>query len=336
MRTVVRRVMAMIPALLGVLVAVFLLTRVLPGDPARTLAGEQADAATVERIREQMGLDRPLPEQFVSYVGALLRGDLGFAWHTGRPVVEDIATRLPATIELGLAALLIAIAVGVPLGIAGAVRRGRIIDHVTRIVSLAGASMPLFWLGLLVIAVFAFQLGVAPAPIGRIGDDVLPPTRITGLYVLDSLLSGDTVALGSSLQHLIWPAMVLATGATAMIARMTRSAMLEVLGQDYIRTADAKGLPPATVVVKHAFRNASPAVLTVVGLELGQLLGGAVLTETIYSWPGVGSYVTQSILATDYAPVQAFTLLAAAIFLVVNLLVDLGHAAIDPRIRHAA
>lgn len=336
MHYVIRRVAAMLPALLGVLIAVFVMTRVLPGDPARTLAGEQADAQTVERIREQMGLDRPLWQQFFDYVASLFQGDLGFAWHTGRPVVEDFANRLPATLELAAFALVISLLVGIPLGIASAVQRGKAIDHVARVVSLAGASMPLFWLGLLVISFFAFQLGVAPAPVGRIDDGVNPPTHITGLYVLDALLSGDVVALGSALSMIIWPAMVLATGATAMIARMTRSAMLEVLGQDYVRTAVSKGLAPGVVVGKHAFRNAAPTILTVVGLELGQLLAGAVLTETIFSWPGLGSYVVQSILATDYAPVQAFTLLAAGMFLVVNLLVDLGQAAIDPRVRHAA
>jgi peptide/nickel transport system permease protein len=336
MRYVLRRVLAMIPALLGVMVAVFLITRVLPGDPARTLAGEQADASTVERIRVEMGLDQPLPVQFVDYVLGIFRGDLGFAWHTGRTVVEDFATRLPATVELAVLALLISVVIGVPLGIASAVRRGRLIDHVTRVITLAGASMPLFWLGLLVIFLFYFTLNIAPAPTGRLDGDVNPPTPVTGLYLLDALLSGDAIAFGSAFSHIIWPAMVLATGGVAMISRMTRSATLEVLSQDYVRTAVSKGLPPLTVVGKHAFRNASPAVVTVIGLEFGQLLGGAVLTETIFSWPGVGSYVTQSILATDYAPVQAFTLLAAAAYLVINLLVDLAQAAIDPRVRHAA
>ena len=336
MTYVIRRIAAMVPALFGVLLVVFLITRVLPGDPARTLAGEQADASTVERIREQMGLDQPLWSQFVDYVVGVFQGDLGFAWHTGRPVMEDFATRLPATVELALVALTIALVIGIPLGILSAVNRGTVIDHVARVLSLAGASMPLFWLGLLVIYFFSFQLGIAPSPVGRIADGVVPPTHITGLYVLDSLLSGDMVALRSSLAHILWPGLVLATGATAMISRMTRSAMLEVLGQDYIRTANSKGLRPAKVIGKHAFRNASPTVLTVVGLELGQLLAGAVLTETIFSWPGIGSYVVNSILATDYAPVQGFTLFAAGIFLIVNLLVDLGQAVIDPRVRHAA
>jgi len=335
MSYVIRRILAMIPALVGVVICIFLLTRVLPGDPARTLAGEQADAASVEKIRADMGLDQPLITQFFSYIGDLLRGDLGFAWHTGHTVVEDLASRLPATAELALVAILIALVIAVPLGIVSAVCRDRRIDHVGRVISLVGASMPLFWLGLLVIYFFYFTLGIAPAPIGRISSGVNPPTEVTGLFLVDSLLSGDTVAFSSSLQSIIWPALVLATGSIAMISRMTRSAMLEVLGQDYVRTARSKGLSPRFVIGKHAFRNASPSVVTVVGLEFGQLLGGAVITETIFSWPGVGSYVTQSIMATDYAPVQAFTLLAAAIFLVVNLIVDLVNAAIDPRVRNA-
>jgi ABC-type dipeptide/oligopeptide/nickel transport system permease component len=282
-----------------------------------------------------MGLDQPLIAQFFSYIGDLLRGDLGFAWHTGHTVVEDLASRLPATAELALVSIIIALLIAVPLGIVSAVFRDKWIDHVGRVISLVGASMPLFWLGLLVIYFFYFTLGVAPAPIGRISSGVNPPTDVTGLFLIDSLLSGDTVAFSSSLQSIIWPALVLATGSIAMISRMTRSAMLEVLGQDYVRTARSKGLAPRFVIGKHAFRNASPSVVTVVGLEFGQLLGGAVITETIFSWPGVGSYVTQSIMATDYAPVQAFTLLAAAIFLVVNLIVDLVNAAIDPRVRNA-
>jgi ABC-type dipeptide/oligopeptide/nickel transport system permease component len=335
MSYVIRRLLAMIPALIGVVICIFLLTRILPGDPARTLAGEQADAATVEKLRVDMGLDQPMLGQFFDYLGDLLQGDLGFAWHTGHTVAADLATRLPATAELAIVSILIALVVAIPLGVLSAVYRDRAIDHIGRVISLVGASMPLFWLGLLAIYLFYFTLGWAPAPIGRIETGVNPPTPVTGFYLVDSLLSGDVMAFTSSLKAIIWPALVLSTGSIAMISRMTRSAMLEVLGQDYVRTAVSKGLNPAIVVGKHAFRNASPSVVTVVGLEFGQLLGGAVITETIFSWPGVGSYVTQSIMATDYAPVQAFSLLAAVIFLVVNLLVDLTNAAIDPRVRNA-
>lgn len=335
MRLASRRLLSTAPVLLGVVVIVFILTRVLPGDPARTLAGDQADASTIERLRTQMGLDLPLWQQFINYVGGLLHGDLGFAWHTSHSVAEDFATRFPATVELALAAIVIALIVGIPIGILGAVRRDKLSDHIGRVMALVGASMPLFWLGLMIIFIFYGVLGIEPAPIGRVAQSVNPPTDVTGLYVLDSLLSGDMTALRSSLAHLFWPALCLATGSMAMISRMTRSAMLEVIGQDYVRTAEAKGLPPARVILKHALRNAAPTTVTVVGLQLGQLLGGAVLTETIFAWPGIGSYVTASLLATDYAPVQAFTLLAAIIFLAINLLVDLANAWLDPKVRHA-
>ncbi|WP_309127779.1 ABC transporter permease [Microbacterium sp.] len=334
MRTITRRVLAMIPTLLGVVVCIFVITRVLPGDPARTLAGENAAESVVAKLREQMGFDQPIWVQFWDYLTGLFRGDLGYAWHTGRPVAEDFATRFPATVELGVTALLIGILIGVPLGILGATQRGRLADHATRVISLLGASMPLFWLGLLVISLFYGTLGWAPAPVGRIDDTLNPPTHITGLYVIDSILTGDTAALQSSLAHLIWPAMVLSVGAVAIISRMTRSSMLEVLGQDYIRTAAAKGMGPARVVGGHALKNAAPSIVTIVGLELGQLLGGAVITETIFSWPGIGGYVVESINATDYAPVQAMTLVAAIIYLVVNLLVDLSQGIFDPKVRN--
>ena len=335
MSSLARRLLSMFPALLGVVVCIFLLTRVLPGDPARTLAGEQADPTTVEQIRVQMGLDAPVPVQFFRYVGDLLHGDLGFAWHTGHPVLDDFATRLPATVELALFALVIAVLVGVPVGILSATHRDRPVDHVTRVFSLIGASMPVFWLGLMVIFIFYNRLGVEPAPLGRIAQHVNPPTTITGLFVLDSLLSGDMAALRTSLSHIIWPALCLASGSTAIMARMTRSEMLEVINQDYIRTAISKGLSPLKVTAKHALKNAAPVIVTVVGLQFGLLMGGAVITETVFSWPGIGSYVVQSVLATDYAPVQAFTLLAAVTYLIVNLLVDLTNGRLDPRVGHA-
>ena len=335
MNHVLRRVLAMVPALLGVILCIFLLTRVLPGDPARTLAGEQADPVTVDKIRSQMGLDQPLLAQLVRYVQDLASGDFGFAWHTGQPVLTDLASRLPATIELAMTAVLISLLVGVPMGVLSATRRDRPVDHASRLFSLVGASMPVFWLALMVIFVFYNKLGWEPAPLGRIAQGVRPPTSITGLYVLDSLLTGDILAFKSSISHIIWPALCLATGSTAIIARMTRSEMLEVINQDYVRTARSKGLPPAKVILKHALKNASPVVITVVGLQFGMLLGGAVITETVFSWPGIGSYVVQSVLATDYAPVQAFTLLAAVIYLTVNLCVDLVNARLDPRIEHA-
>lgn len=335
MGRVSRRLVSMVPALVGVVVCIFLITRVLPGDPARAIAGPQASPSTVAKLRDQMGLSEPLYQQFVIYIQNLLHGDLGFAWHTGHSVVSDLISRVPATVELGVFAILIALVIGIPLGIISALRRDRPIDHVSRVLSLLGASMPLFWLALLVIYFFFTQLGWEPAPLGRIGEGVSEPTHVTGFFIIDSLLSGDMVALKSSLSHIIWPALCLSTISTAIIARMVRSEMLEVISQDYIRTATSKGLPPAKVVLKHAFKNAAPVTLTVVGLQFGQLMGGAVITETIFAWPGVGSYVVKSIEATDYAPVQGFTLLAAIVYLVVNLIVDLTNARLDPRVQNA-
>jgi peptide/nickel transport system permease protein len=324
----------MIPALIGIVVITFILSRVLPGDPAIVMAGEQATDDVIAKIRMDMGLDKPLFVQFFSYVGQLLQGNLGFAYHTGHTVLSDFAIRFPATIELTLASVIIAICVAIPVGIIAATRKESFIDHISRVFSLIGACVPIFWLGLLFIYIFYSILGWAPAPMGRISGDLNPPTHITGLYVVDSLMTGDMVALKSSLAHLLLPAICLSTGTMAIVARMTRSSMLEVIGQDYVRTARAKGLSETAVVGKHSLINALIPTLTVLGLQFGGLLGGAVITETIFSWPGVGGYVTDSILAADYAPIQAFTLVSAILFSFINLAVDLVYGLIDPRIRY--
>jgi len=331
---ITRRLLYLIPSLLGIVLITFILSRVLPGDPALMIAGEQAPQHVVENIRAQLGLNEPLYVQFGAYIKQLAQGDLGIAWHTGHTVLEDFAVRLPATIELGFASLLIALLVAIPVGIVAATKKESIVDHISRVFSLIGACMPVFWLGLLLILFFYSKLGIAPAPMGRIGGDILPPTSITGLYLVDSLLTADWVAFKQSLSHLILPAICLSAGTMAIIARMMRSSMLEVIGQDYIRTARAKGLNERSVVYKHALANASIPTITMVGLQIGYLLGGAVITETIFAWPGVGSYVTESILATDYAPIQAFTLLSAVVYSGINLLVDVIYGLIDPRIRY--
>ncbi|MFC9711485.1 ABC transporter permease [Paenibacillus sp. NPDC056933] len=329
-----RRLLQMIPALIGIVVITFILSRVLPGDPAIVMAGEQATDDVIAKIRMDMGLDKPLIVQFFSYVGQLLQGNLGFAYHTGHTVLSDFGTRFPATIELTLASVIIAICVAIPVGIIAATRKESFVDHISRVFSLIGACVPIFWLGLLFIYIFYSILGWAPAPMGRISGDLNPPTHITGLYVVDSLMTGDMVALKSSLAHLLLPAICLSTGTMAIVARMTRSSMLEVIGQDYVRTARAKGLSETAVVGKHSLINALIPTLTVLGLQFGGLLGGAVITETIFSWPGVGGYVTDSILAADYAPIQAFTLVSAILFSFINLAVDLVYGLIDPRIRY--
>lgn len=330
----IRRLIQMIPALLGIVIITFIISRVLPGDPAVMLAGEQATPETIENIRKSMGLDQPLYTQFFHYIGGLLQGNLGEAYHTGQSVASDFATRFPATIELALASLIVAILIAIPVGILAATRKESIVDHISRVFSLIGACMPIFWIGLLFIYIFYATLGIAPAPMGRISNDLNPPTHITGLYVVDSLLSGDFVALKSSISHLILPAICLSTGTMAIVARMMRSSMLEVIGQDFVRTARAKGLGERIVIYKHALINAFIPTLTVLGLQVGYLIGGAVITETIFTWPGVGSYVTDSILAADYAPIQAFTLVSALIYSFINLAVDLIYGWLDPRIRY--
>lgn len=333
LRFISRRLLAAVPVIAGVIIITFLLSHVIPGDPARAVAGEEATPDVIARVRQTMGLDKPLWRQFIDYVGLLLRGNLGTAWHNGHPVLNDLLSRFPATIELSLTAVMFAVIIAIPLGIVAAVFRDTPIDHIARVLGLVGASIPIFWLGLEVIYVFYGILGVEPAPLGQISELANPPTHITGLFILDSLLSGDTVAFKASLSLLFWPALCLSLGPLAVVSRMMRASMLDVVGQDYVRTARAKGLSPQVVIGKHALKNALGPVITMIGLQIGFLLGGAVLTETIFSWPGVGSYITQSILANDFAPVQAVTLLSAFFFVIINLIVDILQGVVDPRVR---
>lgn len=334
MQYIAKRFLSSMPALLIVIFLIFVLTRVMPGDPARMYAGEQATQEAVDKIRGELGLDKSYPEQFVDYVKGMTQGDFGYAWHTEHPVLEDFAQRFPASLELALTAILIAILVGVPLGIVSATNKNSLADHISRIVSLAGATMPVFWLGLMLILVFYAKLDIAPAPMGRISNYINPPTAITGLYVLDSILTGDMVGLKSSLAQIALPAITLSVSSMAVIARMTRSSMLEVLSQDYVRTARAKGLKERVVVYRHAFTNTLIPVLTVLGSQFGYLLGYTVVVETIFAWPGIGSYVTDSIMVTDYAPVQAFALLSAAVYVVINLTLDILYTVVDPRVKY--
>jgi peptide/nickel transport system permease protein len=331
---ILRRMLFMVPGLIGIAIITFILSRVLPGDPAIMMAGEQAPPEVIGRIRQQMGLNDPLYVQFFHYMLQLLKGDLGFAWHTSHSVVADFVSRFPATVELTLVSFLIAVGVAVPVGIIAATKKESIIDHVSRIFSLIGACVPVFWLGLMLIYIFYSKLDWSPAPLGRIGQSINPPTQVTGLFLIDSLLSGDFKAFKQTLSHIILPAICLSTSTMAIIARMMRSSMLEVIGQDFIRTARAKGLYERTIIYKHALSNALIPTLTVLGLQFGYLLGGAVITETIFTWPGIGSYVTESILATDYAPIQAFTLVSAILYSFINLSVDVLYRFIDPRIRY--
>jgi peptide/nickel transport system permease protein len=299
-----RRILIALPTLLGVVVLVFLMVRLAPGDPAVLLAGEFATPETLEAIRARYGLDRSLPEQFLIYLEALLRGDLGESARSRRPVLEELKTYFPNTLELASAAILVAVLTGIPLGVLAALRPGSGLDLSVMVLALLGVSMPVFWFGLLAILIFSVGLGWFP------------------------------VAGKGTLAHLVLPAITLGINATALLARMTRGTLLEVLSQDYIRTARAKGLAERVVIFKHALRNALIPVVTVVGLEFGTLLSGAVITETIFAWPGLGQLLVGSILARDYPVVQGTVLLVAISFVLINLLVDLLYAAIDPRVRY--
>jgi dipeptide transport system permease protein len=328
-----RRLGMLIPTFLGVSFLAFMFIRVLPGDPILLMAGERS--IKHERYLElltQYGFDRPIVEQYGVYLGQLLHGDLGVSIVTKKPVLSEFLTLFPATLELSLAAIIIAIAIGIPAGMIAAVRRGSIADHGIMATALVGFSMPIFWWALLLIIVFSGWLGWTPVS-GRI-DLVYYFKPVTGFMLIDSLISGQKGAFHSALSHLILPAIVLATIPLAVIARQTRSAMLEVLGEDYVRTARAKGLPPRRVIGIHALRNALIPVVTTIGLQVGVLLTGAILTETIFSWPGIGKWMVDSIFRRDYPSVQGGLLLIAMLVVFVNLTVDLLYGLINPRIRH--
>jgi len=328
-----RRVVGIAAVMIGVSVITFAISHVIPADPVAAALGDHATDAQIAQFRAEYHLDRPLPEQYVTYATGILHGDLGRSIRTRRSVADDLADSFPATLELSFAALLISIVLGVPAGVWSAISRGRLPDYVVRVLSLAGGSLPVFWLGLIVIGLFYYQLGWFPGG-GRLDTFVPPPPTRTGLYVLDSILAGDLAALRSSLVHLVLPALTLGYFSTAVIARMTRSSMLDVLGQDYMRTARAKGLREPVIVLRHALRNALIPTVTIIGLTFGSLLSGAVLTETIFSWPGLGRYATASAVSLDFPAVLGVTLLAAVVYPVANLIVDVAYYWLDPRIQH--
>ncbi len=329
---VIKRFLTIVPVLIGVSVIVFSFTHLIPGDPAVAMLGERATPQRVAEVRAQLGLDQPLYTQYFIYVGKILHGDLGASILRGDPVLRDLVRRFPATVELAISAICIAIVVGVPMGIISAVWRNSFFDGFSRLVALTGVSMPIFWLGLMLAWCFGVVLGWLPTGF-RLGTNVTLVT-VTHFNILDSLLTGNWPALGSSLRHLILPAVALSTIPMAVIARMTRASLLEVLSQDYIRTAESKGLPQEAVILRHAMRNALLPVMTVTGLQVGRLLAGAILTETIFSWPGIGLWIYESIQARDYPIVQGATLFIATIFVMVNLLTDVLYATVDPRIKY--
>jgi len=347
-RYILRRLISVIPTLIGVTFVIFMFQRLIPGDPAVAMLGEHAAQENVERIREQLGLNRPLfldrealaagdlpaffDSQYIRYLGRLIRLDLGDSIHRRIPVAETLSLRFPATVELALLSLLIAITIGIPVGIASAARRNSALDGVSMIGSLIGVSMPIFWLGLMEIMLFAVILQWLPAS-GRLSTGI-EIERITGLYLVDSLVTGNIPGFIDALKHIIMPAIALATIPMSIIARMTRSSMLDVLQEDYIRTATAKGLAERIVLFRHALKNAFLPVITIIGIQAGTLMAGAVLTETIFSWPGIGKWVYDAILGRDYPIVQGGTLLIAIIFVFFNLLVDISYALLDPRIHY--
>ncbi len=333
LRRAALRLAGSLPALFGVVVFTFLLMRVLPGDPAIFFAsGPNAGEAEIQAIRVQMGLDKPIPEQLVRYLLDIGQGRLGRSMGTGQAVTTDLANRLPASLELTFAALLIALACALPLGITAALRPNSLIDHGVRLICTLGVCVPTFVSGLLFIYVFYYLLGLAPDPTGRIDIFASQPPSITGFLLVDAAIAGDWEAWHSAASQLILPACTMALFVLAPLARMTRAAMLAVLTSDFIRTGDALGLSRRRVVLVYALRNALLPVITIMGIVFSTMLGANVLVEKVFSWPGVASYALDALLASDYAPVQGFVLLMAAIFVLVNLVVDLLYGLADPRV----
>ncbi len=329
-----RRLLLTVPLLVGVTLLTFVISHLVPADPLGIVLSERAMAhpEIVRAYRARWGLDRSLPEQYWLYLRGLLRGDLGMSIASQRPVADDLAQFLPATLELALGAMLVTIALGPPLGILAALRRNRWADHVIRVVSLLGISVPIFWLGLLALNLFYFRLNWLPGP-GRLSPTLTPPPVVTGLLTVDSLLHGDWPAFWSSFQHLVLPSLVLGSYTLGTISRMTRASLLEVLSQDYIRTARAKGLGEETVVLVHALKNALIPTVTVTGLAFGNLMAGAVMTETIFAWPGLGRYAVTAASTLDFPAIMGVTLVIAIVYVGVNLVVDLLYGLLDPRIR---
>jgi peptide/nickel transport system permease protein len=336
LRAVVMRIAQSIPVVIGVVVISFLLTRALPGDPAAYFAGAAADEASIEQIRVALGLDKPLIQQFFIYVGDLLHGDLGQSIYSGQPVASDLAKRLPASLELTLTALMLSCGIAIPLGILAATRPGSWVDHLCRVLVTAGVSLPTFFTGILLIYVFYYLLGIAPAPLGRLDFIYLDPDHVTGFYLIDAALMGDWETWAAAAKQLVLPAITLALFTLAPIARMTRAAMLTALSADFIRTARAAGLSSRTVLYTYAFRNALLPVVTTLGMVFSFALGANVLVEKVFAWPGIGSYAVEALVVSDYAAVQGFVLAMALLFVALNLVIDLLYTVIDPRIGFAA
>jgi dipeptide transport system permease protein len=330
---ILKRAAMAIPSLIGVVIVTFLLTRALPGDPAAYFAGPAATPQAIQEVRVKLGLDKPLIVQFGHYVVDLVHGNLGTSLTTGQPVLTELHNRLPASAELTLLGLIVSIIIAVPLGILAATRPNSLVDHACRVIATAGVSLPVFFTGLILVYVFYYLLGWAPAPLGRLDVFYLPPPQVTGFYLIDSLIAGDLGTFVASLKQLILPALTLAIFSLAPIARMTRASMLAVLSSDFVRTARASGLSSFTVIVTYAFRNALLPVITTLGMVFSFLLGANVLVEKVFAWPGIGSYAVEALLASDFAPVQGFVLTMAVLYVAINLMIDVLYGVIDPRVR---
>ena len=330
----IRRLFFVLFVVWGVTVATFFLSQVVPGDPALVALGDKATDEMIANFRVKNGLDKPVVVQYFSYVGRLVQGDLGTSLRTGRPIIDDLRDFFPGTLELSITALLIAALIGIPAGILAALNQNKPPDFIIRFLALIGGATPIYWLAILLLEFLHNKLRIVPGP-GRLDAYLIAPTRVTGFVGIDSLLAGDLQVFGDSLAHLILPAFVLGAFSSALLARMTRASMLEILSQDFIRTARSKGVSQAQVVIKHALQNAFLPVLTVLGGVLGGLLSGAVLTETIFSWPGIGRYTTDAAISLDFPAVMGVTLLAGMAYSIINLVTDLLYALFDPRITYA-
>lgn len=330
---ILRRLVMIVPVIVGLSILTFVITHLVPGDPALLAAGPQATQEMVDQIREEFGMDKPIPVQYVNYVKGLMTGNWGKSVLSRHPVTKDLRVFWPATLELVLAAMTIAIVFGIPLGVISAVKHDSWADHTSRVYSLMGVSLPSFWLALLLQWFVALRFGWLPIG-GRLDATMVAPDHITGLYVIDGFLTGNLSAVINALKHLLLPAFALSMSPLATITRMTRSSMLEVLGQDYIRTARAKGLRERSVLFRHALRNAFMPTLTMIGLSFGWLMGGSVLIETIFDWPGIGLYAVNSALTLDFMPIMGIALIYGVVFSLINMVIDIMYAFIDPRIRY--
>ena len=328
---IVRRVLLMAPVLLGLLVLTFLLVRIVPADPAASLAGENATVEQIEKIRKQYGFDRPLYEQFLIYLRQVVRGDLGTSFYTMRPVAGDMLRRLPATLELAFVSLFLATAIGIPLGVLAAVHHNRLLDHLLRVMSVGGLAVPVFWFALMLQLLFSMTLGILPLR-GRLGMFVHPPPNITGSYLVDALLTGKFHTFADAALHITLPAITLAAGAIASIVRFTRGGVLETLQKDFVTYETAAGYPRSILIGVYVLRNSLVATITQIGLLFGGVIAGSVVIEAIFDWPGIGTYVVRSIFISDYKATLAATLLVGVIYGIVNMTVDLIHGLIDPRV----